>query len=145
MAKKRTSQGRSRKPKVKSSKPSTSPSSGPAQTVRARVAVTADRFTRLCRLLSLLADAPRTRDRLTRDLDLDVRGFYRDLELLRAAGIAITLHDGEYALSDALDTAVARLPFPDPHLTLGEARQLARGRSRSHQYLQSQIDEHAPE
>jgi hypothetical protein len=35
--------------------------------------------------------------------------------------------------------ALARLPFPDPRLTLGEAQQLARGRSTSHKKLQQQI------
>ena len=32
------------------------------------------------------------------------------------------------------------MPFPDPHLTLGEARQLAKGRSCADRYLQEQID-----
>jgi hypothetical protein len=31
------------------------------------------------------------------------------------------------------------LPFPDPHLTLGEAQQLAKGRSAAHGKLKKQI------
>jgi hypothetical protein len=35
---------------------------------------------------------------------------------------------------------VARLPFPDPVLTLGEAQQLAKGRSPAARKLKQQID-----
>jgi hypothetical protein len=73
-------------------------------------------------------------------LDVDVRGFYRDLELLRGAGINITLQAGAYGLDADLKEALAQLPFPDPHLTLGEARQLARGRTRAHRYLEQQLE-----
>ncbi len=80
---------------------------------------------------------------LIQHLDLDVRGFYRDLELLRSSGIGITLEGSQYHLGGNLDDALARLPFPNPHLTLGEARQLARGKSRAHRYLQELLDRHA--
>jgi hypothetical protein len=141
MAKKRTSRTRTRKPR-----PAPAPLAPPPEpSGPERTAVTADRFTRLCRLLTLLSSGPMSRERLTRDLELDIRGFYRDLELLRASGIRINLQDGQYALVGNLDDAVARLPFPDPHLTLGEARQLARGRSRAHRFLQEQIDRHLPD
>ena len=33
-----------------------------------------------------------------------------------------------------------RLPFPDPRLTLGEVRRLARGRTSTHRALQRQVD-----
>ena len=52
----------------------------------------------------------------------------------------MTLAEGQYALEGDADTAIDRLPFPDPHLTLGEARRLARGRSAAHRYLQGRID-----
>jgi hypothetical protein len=136
MAKKRISRTRPPKPP---------PAPPPAPAGTERTAVTADRFTRLCRLLTLMSTAPTARERLTRDLELDVRGFYRDLELLRASGIRIDLQEGQYALVGTLEDAIARLPFPDPHLTLGEARQLARGRSRAHRYLQDQIARHVPD
>jgi hypothetical protein len=35
--------------------------------------------------------------------------------------------------------AIERLPFPDPGLTLGEARQLARGRSDAHKKIRKQL------
>src|SRR5262245_27003202 len=61
-------------------------------------AVTDERARRLARLLQLLGAGPQTRAALTRHLRLDVRGFYRDLELLRAAGIAVTLENRRYVL-----------------------------------------------
>jgi hypothetical protein len=104
-----------------------------------RAGVTLDRFARLYRLVQFLSGGPRTRDRLTRHLRLDVRGFYRDLEVLRAARIGVTLTEGRYALADDPEEALTRLPFPDAHLTLGEAQQLAKGRTKAHRYLQEQI------
>lgn len=102
-------------------------------------AVTAERAARLYRLLKLLGGRARTRSFLTRQLRLDIRGFYRDLELLRSAGIDLPLVEGRYTLDEAVGTAVARLPFPDPRLTLGEATQLAKGRSPAHSKLKKQI------
>jgi hypothetical protein len=95
---------------------------------RERPAVTAERFVRLFRLLHFLAAGAQTRARITRQFKLDVRAFYRELELLRTAGIAVTLAEGRYSLAEAVEAAAARLPFPDPHLTLGEAFGLAKGR-----------------
>jgi predicted DNA-binding transcriptional regulator YafY len=103
--------------------------------------VTAERAARLHRLLQLLGAKPQTRDQLMRRLRLDMRGFYRDLELLRASGITVTLTGGRYVLDEAVATAVARLPFPDPRLTLGEAAQLAKGRSLAHRKLKEQIQQ----
>jgi predicted DNA-binding transcriptional regulator YafY len=102
-------------------------------------AVTEQRAARLCKLLRLLGQGPQTRAMLMRRLRLDVRGFYRDLELLRAAGISVVLEKRRYRLEDDVDEAIARLPFPDPHLTLGEAAQLARGRTKLHRKLKEQI------
>jgi hypothetical protein len=111
----------------------------PAPEPAARPAITAERFTRLFRLLSFLGEAARSREWLIGKLDLDVRGFYRDLKFLRAAGIFVTLGEGGYVLSEGAEVAIGRLPFPDPHLSLGEARQLAKGRSATHRRLQEQI------
>lgn len=104
-------------------------------------AVTSERAARLYGLIHLLAASPQPRGTLTRRLRLDVRGFYRDLELLRAAGIAVPLHNGRYSLDGSLEVAVARLPFPDPHLTLGEAKELAKGRGGAHKKLKKQIQQ----
>jgi predicted DNA-binding transcriptional regulator YafY len=105
-----------------------------------RSAVTPERFARLVRLLHLLADKPLTREVLTRRLKIDVRGFYRDLGLVRTAGIGIALEEGRYHLSNKVEAALGLLPFPDPHLTLAEARLLAKGRSPAHKKLRELID-----
>src|SRR5262249_40585114 len=101
---------------------------------------TPDRFGRLYRLLQFLGTGPKSRERLIGYLQLDVRGFYRDLELLRGAGIRIALEAGAYGLESDLEDALALLPFPDPHLTVGGVRQLVRGRTRAHRYLQERLD-----
>ena len=105
-----------------------------------RSAVTPERFARLVRLIHLLADKPLTRQVLTRRLKMDVRGFYRDLGLVRAAGVAIELADGHYHLSDKAGTALGLLPFPDPHLTLAEALLLGKGRTPAHKKLRELIE-----
>lgn len=102
-------------------------------------ALTAQRAARLCKLLRLLRDRPQTRPTLLRRLSLDVRGFYRDLEWLRKFGISVALEGSRYRLDENPDKAIARLPFPDPHLTLGEAMQLARGRTAAHRKLKEQV------
>jgi hypothetical protein len=102
-------------------------------------AVTAERAARLYRLLTLVGNKPQTREALRRRLKLDVRGFYRDLEMLRAAGIELPLVGGRYALEGSVADVISRLPFPDPHLNLGEAIQLAKGRTKAHSKLKRQI------
>lgn len=101
--------------------------------------VTPERAGRLYRLLRLVAGGGQTRAVLLRRLTLNVRGFYRDLEAVRAAGITIHLVKDRYVLSDDLDDAIQLLPFPDPGLTVGEARALAKGRSAAHKRLQDQL------
>jgi len=102
--------------------------------------VSPERAGRLYRLLRLLGREPQqTRDRLAKALKLGVRGFYRDLEALRQADIEVLLQGGRYILAGKLADAIARLPFPDPGLTLGEATQLARGRSKAHRKLKKQV------
>jgi hypothetical protein len=115
---------------------------GPATTPEPveRPGVTPERFSRLHKLLRFLGTGPKSRDSLTRRLALDVRGFYRDLELLRSAGIEVVLEEGRYTLSGELEAAIDRLPFPDPRLTLGEVRRLTRGRTASHRKLQELVD-----
>ncbi|MBY0232062.1 MAG: hypothetical protein K2W96_22490 [Gemmataceae bacterium] len=96
-----------------------------------RASITPERFRRLHAMLRHLAGSPRSRDQLAKLLSLDVRGFYRDLEAVRAAGIGVVLADGLYSLAGSLDAALGALPFPDPQLTLGQARALAKGRGKS--------------
>jgi predicted DNA-binding transcriptional regulator YafY len=102
-------------------------------------AVTPERFVRLYRMVRLLAGGAQTREGLARRLRLDVRGFYRDLDLLRSSGVSIMLTAGRYTLEQDAEDALALLPFPDPHLTLGAARTLARGRNSIHRALAESI------
>ena len=102
-------------------------------------AVTAERAVRLHRILTLLGGGPHTRSALMRRLGLDDRGFYRDLELLRKSGINLPFVNRRYALQSDLAAAIARLPFPNPHLTLGDAIRLAKGGSLAHRKLKYQI------
>lgn len=106
----------------------------------ANVTVTADRAQRLYRLLNLLGSGPQTRQSLTKKLRLGIRGFYRDLEVLRAVGLVIKLNDSRYHLLEPVEEAIARLPFPDPNLTLGEARDLARGRLPVHRKIRALLE-----
>jgi predicted DNA-binding transcriptional regulator YafY len=105
----------------------------------AAATISPERAARLYRLVTLLGRGPQTRAKLTRALRFNVRGFYRDLEILRDAGIAVTLANGQYALAARMVEALDRLPFPDPRLSLGEARQLSRGRSKAHKKLRHQL------
>lgn len=116
------------------------PAPAPPPAPSTRPALTAERFRRVYQLVQYLGEGPKTRDQTLARLGLDVRGFYRDLELLRAVGIEVTTEKGRYALAESLAGVVARLPFPDPHLTLGEARQLARGRGKPNRRLQEEVD-----
>jgi len=102
-------------------------------------AVTLDRAARLYRLMQILNEGPQTRQGLMKRLRLDVRGFYRDLELLRSAGIGLPLSEGRYQLEKSMADLLRLLPFPDPGLTLGEAFELSKGRSPAHAKLRKQI------
>lgn len=103
-------------------------------------AVTAARATRLYRLLAQIADTARTRPVLLRKLRVDLRGFYRDLELLRGLGICVDSDGDRYKLIGTLDDALTRLPFPDPGLSLREALLLANGRTEAHRKLRTRIN-----
>lgn len=107
--------------------------------------LTASRATRLYKMLTLLAEGPQTRQKLLTRLRLDVRGFYRDLEAVRALGIEIAPnHDNKYTLAGDLDEALARLPFPDPGLSVRDALQLANGTTAAHRKLRRRIDAFLP-
>lgn len=111
----------------------------PTTAAPAVATVTLERAARLYRLLTMLGQGPQTRTAMVRRLRLGVRGYYRDLEVLRAVGIFVTLTDGKYYLNGDLAAALERLPFPDPGFNLGEARQLARGRSGAHKKIREQL------
>lgn len=100
-----------------------------------QTSVSLERATRLHRLVELLGDGPRTRAQVLSKLKIDIRTFYRDLELLRECRIDVTLDARKYALVPDVKDALNALPFPDPSLTLGEAQILAKGRSKIHAKL----------
>jgi len=97
--------------------------------------ITLERAVRLYRLVRALGEAPRKRTALTRKLGLGVRGFYRDLEVLRAFRIGVSVENGKYSLTDDMRLSLEKLPFPDAGLTLGEARLVGRGRTRAHRKI----------
>ena len=106
----------------------------------AAVILTAPRAARLYRLLTVLGDGPQTRRVLLLRMKVDVRGFYRDLELLRDLRIDIALgHDNRYSLPISLDESLARLPFPDPGLSVRDVLQLCNGSTSAHRKLKQSV------
>jgi hypothetical protein len=103
--------------------------------------VAPDRARRMYRMVAMLAKGPQTRDVLRRALAIDVRGFYRDLLSLRDYGIDVGLRNRSYQLDMEPEKAYTLLPFPDPHLTLGQAQQLARGKTEAHRKLKTLVDQ----
>jgi hypothetical protein len=102
--------------------------------------VTPERAARLLRLVMLVQAKPQTRSFLCRQLHEDVRSFYRDLDLLRSWGISLPLHDRRYELRMRTEAVYRRVPFPDPHLSLAEAIELAKGRTPAHRKLKKLLD-----
>ena len=106
----------------------------------AATVLTAPRAARLYRLLTVLGDGPQTRRVLLLRMKVDVRGFYRDLELLRDLRIDIALGpDNRYTLPLTLDEALARLPFPDPGLSVRDVLQLCNGSTAAHRKLKQSV------
>ncbi|HMP15833.1 MAG TPA: hypothetical protein PKD72_02325 [Gemmatales bacterium] len=100
-----------------------------------KASVSLERAIRLYRLVELLGEGPRTRAQVLSKLKIDIRTFYRDLELLREYQIDVALQSRKYSLLPSVKEALQTLPFPDPCLTLGEAQLLAKGRTRIHMKL----------
>jgi predicted DNA-binding transcriptional regulator YafY len=101
--------------------------------------VSPQRSARLYRLLAMLRNGPKSRAQLSRGVGLDMRGFYRDLKMLRGLRVQIASQGHRYVLAQTFEAAISRLPFPDPRLNLHEAIQLATGRSAAHQKLRGEI------
>lgn len=106
--------------------------------------LTAARLARLYRLLTLVGDGALTRAKLIQKLKVDLRGFYRDLEKLRELRISITMEEGMYHLTETLESASAKLPFPDPKLSLRDALTLAKGSTPAHERLRKVIEKTIP-
>ena len=94
---------------------------------RPAVHITLGRAARLHRLVTTLADGPRTREALLSELGIGLRTFYRELELLRRCGVRVRLSKKRYALQSTAREAEGRLPFPDPQLSFAEMAELSRG------------------
>lgn len=111
-------------------------------TTEERPALTAERAGRLYKLIRFLAaDASRSRVQITRRLGLDLRGFYRDLGVLRSCGVMIDVNALGYKLAEDAQAALAKLPFPDPLLSFDDALALSVGRSAAHRKMKEQIRE----
>jgi len=107
----------------------------------APLVLTTPRAARLYKLLTLLGDGPQTRRILLARLKIDVRGFYRDLESLRGLRIDIGVGpDNRYSLPLSLDDALARLPFPDPGLSVRDVLQLCSGSTTAHRKLKHSMN-----
>ena len=87
--------------------------------------ITLSRASRIHRLVRLLAESPRRRDDLLADLQIGLRTFYRELELLQRRGLKVNRTLKEYRLRGTLAAAETRLPFPDPLLSFAEMAELA--------------------
>ena len=101
--------------------------------------VSLDRARRLIQLVQMLGGGSLARSKLMRPLRLDVRGFYRDLQCLRSAGIEVALENGKYTLLGKQEDALSRVPFPDPGLCFGEAVTLSKGQTGPHQRLKQMV------
>ena len=107
----------------------------------APITLTAQRAARLYKLLALLGEGPLTRRSLLSRMKMDVRGFYRDLEALRGFRIEIGLGlDNRYALPLKIDDALARLPYPDPGLSVRDVLQLCNGSTAAHRKLKQSVN-----
>jgi hypothetical protein len=96
---------------------------------RPAVQITLGRAARLYGLVALLGIEPREREEILKELQIGLRTFYRELELLRRCGIKIRLKERRYTLASTSSEAEGRLPFPDPQLSFAEMAELAAGSS----------------
>jgi hypothetical protein len=93
---------------------------------RPSVPITPPRAARLYRFVRFLAEAPRDRLAVLTELQIGLRTFYRELELLRRCGVKVRQRSKLYFLLATAEEAEGRLPFPDPQLSFAEMAELAR-------------------
>jgi len=91
--------------------------------------------------VALLGIGPRGRDEILRELQIGLRTFYRELELLRRCGIKIRLRDRRYVLASTFPEAEGLLPFPDPQLSFAEMAELATGTSAASKRLADMLEQ----
>ena len=92
---------------------------------RPSVHITLQRAARLHRLVWYLAETPRTRELILSHLNIGLRTFYRELELLKRCGVKFRHRNKQYTLLTTAEQAEGRLPFPDPQLSFAEMAELA--------------------
>lgn len=97
-----------------------------------RARLTPERAGRLYRLLKTIDHGAVPRASLLQRLEVGLRTFYRDLDVLRTCGIPIEAIGNGYTLPGGLANALHRLPFPNPSLTFADVMVLMRGRSKVH-------------
>ena len=98
----------------------------PSRRRRPSVPIMFPRAARLYRLVRFLAEAPRDRLAVLTELQIGLRTFYRELELLKRCGVKVRQRSKLYFLLATAEEAEGRLPFPDPHLSFAEMAELAR-------------------
>lgn len=88
--------------------------------------ITRRRASRLHALVRLLEERPRPRDEILKALEIGLRTFYRELDLLKRRGVKIRHKDRLYSLAADPRDPAGKLPFPDPQLSFAEIAELAR-------------------
>ena len=74
----------------------------------------------------ILAERARSRDSILAALEIGLRTFYRELELLNRCGVKIQQKNKLYTLLSTAAEAEGRLPFPDPQLSFAEMEELSK-------------------
>ena len=92
---------------------------------RPSVHITLQRAARLHRMVWFLAETPRIREAILSNLNIGLRTFYRELELLKRCGVKVRHRNKQYTLLATAKHAEGRLPFPDPQLSFAEMAELA--------------------
>lgn len=95
-------------------------------TRRPAVHITLARASRLYRMIGFLNERPRARDSVLLKLEIGLRTFYRELELLDRCGVKVRHKDKSYVLISTAEQAAGRLPFPDPQLSFAEMAELSK-------------------
>ena len=88
--------------------------------------ITLARAARLHRLVMMLGNGPTVKSDLLSRLEIGLRTFYRELELLKKCGIRFRLDLNGYVLRMTPVEAEGRLPFPDPQLSFAEMAELSK-------------------
>jgi biotin operon repressor len=102
------------------------------QPKKPKIHISIERAGRLYRLLKQVSAGTFSREALLKKLNVRMRTFYRDVDLLRECGIVVAVSNEGYSLDGSLRDALHQLPFPDPELTFGDIEILMRGKSPTH-------------